>query len=242
MKLIDLKDMEYSISGLKGFTFSEALRFWRTKFETVKHFHRDVITHPNLKELGSFMEGNWENIIPITVQEAFQEQNMERRRVMFDCIGVARLFQKLEPELLDRQTIGKKRTRWNEHNEPYEHDFQDSYELYRISGQKLFVFETFQRKPDAVYAVRCWCTTTGREYWIYVPEEIATGKTRWSSAEEKPDAIRAIAWTIRLDLSHPKRIYRQGDIIIAEETEDSKTVAPYHLTKEQYLELMFSES
>jgi len=242
MKLSALKDAEYTVSGLEGFTFSEALRFWKAKFPSFKHFQRDVILHPELNELAEFMKANWDDIEAITVEEALQERNMERRRVMFDCIGVAKLFSSLEPELLDRQVIEKKRTRWDGNNQPYEHHFEDTYELYRIEGSKLFKADPNRSKPDPVYAVRCWCTSTAREYWIYVPAEVALVKKRWSGGIENPDAIRAIAWTIRLDLSYPKRIYRQGDIIIAEESEHSQTVTPYHLTKEQYLQLMFSET
>jgi len=57
-----------------------------------------------------------------------------------------------------------------------------------------------------------------------------------------PDAVSAIAWTIRINITHPKRIYRQGDIIIAEESENSVITAPYHLNKQQYLALMYSET
>lgn len=240
MDLQALKDAEYTVSGLRGFTFSEALRLWKTKFETVKHFQRDVIRHPALAELGDFAKQSWEEINAVTAEEAMQEANMERRRVMFDCIGVSRLFAALEPELLDRQVVSKKRTRWNSDNASYIHGFEDVYELYKIDGKKLFAGDFAEQ--NAVYAVRCWCTTTSREYWIYVPEEIALGRPRWSNSFAEPDAIRAIAWTIRIDVSEPKRLYRQGDIIIAEESSLSKSVDPYHLTKEQYLQLMFSET
>lgn len=237
----ELHKAEYSVSGMPGFSLNEALRYWNAKFETIKHFKRDVITHPGLEDLGAFVEEVWESIHPITVEEALREQNMETRRVMFDCIGVSALFKDLKPELLDRQVIDKVRTRWNENNQPYEYRFDDTYELYRIDGNKLFTMQNRWSEPNPVYAVRCWCTTTGREYWIYVPEGAALDGPRWKT-DSKPDAIKAIAWTIRLDITNPKRIYRQGDIIIAVESDQSKDVAPYHLTKEQYLNLMFSES
>jgi len=93
-----------------------------------------------------------------------------------------------------------------------------------------------------VYAVRCWCTSTNREYWIYVPEETALGAPRWHKEAHCPDAVRAIAWTIRIDISHPERLFRLGDIIVAQESGDSQRVPPYHLTKEQYVQLVFSET
>lgn len=242
MSNLNLHTATYYVSGLRGFTLSEALQFWKTKFETFKQFKRAVIKHVSLEELGTFVEEMWDSIQPVTVRDALQEQNVEKRRVMFDCIGVTRLFSELDPELIDRQVITKQRTRWDQNNTAWKHQFEDVYELYKIDGHKLFVAINEWQKPNPVFAVRCWCTTTGREYWIYVPVEAALNRPSWSNAEAQPDAIRAIAWTIRIDISNPKRIFRQGDIILAEESEDSVQVTPYHLSKEQYLDLIFSET
>lgn len=241
MSNINLQDATYYVSGLQGFTLSEALKLWKAKFETIKHFRRDVITHPSLEQLGGFVEEMWDGIVPVSVQEALKEKNTEKRRVMFDCIGVAKLFAALEPELIDRQILSKQRTRWDERNNPYPHQFEDVYELYQIDGEKLFDTESRWSKPEPVYAVRCWCTTTGREYWIYVPKAAALTKKPGEFIEQA-DAITAIAWTIRIDITNPKRIFRQGDIIVAEESEDSRQAEPYHLDKDQYIKLLFSET
>ncbi len=241
MSKINLHDTTYYVSGLQGFTLTEALQLWKSKFETIKHFKRDVITHPGLQELGDFVEEMWEGIIPVSVQEALREQNMERRRVMFDCIGVARLFSQLQPVLIDKQVISKKRTRWDETNKPYVHQYEDVYELYQIEGDKLFKLEREWLKPEPVFAVRCWCTTTNREYWIYVPKAAALIKKQGDIIEQA-DAVEAIAWTVRIDITHPNRVFRQGDIIIVEESESSAQVKPYHLSKEQYLDLFYSET
>ena len=239
MKEMNYKATDYSVSGIPGYSLDEALAHWKAKYETVKHFKRDVIKHQGLKDFGEFVEEMWDNIAPITVEGAFGEMNLEKRRVMFDCIGVPKLFAELNPDLLDKQTIAKNRTRWDENNLPYVYQFEDTYELYKIDGNKLFKVDSEWVRPTSIYAVRCWCTSTGREYWINVPEDISVG-TRWSRLT--PDAVRAIAWTIRLDISHPKRIFRQGDIIIAEESDESQEVSPYHLNKEKYLSLMYSET
>ena len=241
MKPFNLQNANYSVSGLDGFTLDQAARLWKAKFDSITQFKRDVANHPGLEELGQFFSEIWDSIESITVQEALQEQNMETRRVMFECIGVSRLFKQLDPALLDKQVLTKVRTRWREDNHPYEYTFEDTYELYRVDGKKLFTSPNEWAEPNPIYAVHCWCTTTAREYWIYVPEEAALGDRR-APDHPKPDAIRAIAWTIRLDITNPKRLYRQGDIIVAEESDDSVEVPFYHLTKEDYLRLMFSET
>ena len=86
---------------------------------------------------------------------------------------------------------------------------------------------------------------------MYVPKEAALGSSWWHYDEDsksKADAIRAIAWTVRIDVpaENIEKIYRQGDIIVVKMTDVAKhtehTFRPYHLTKEQYLEKMYSES
>jgi hypothetical protein len=86
---------------------------------------------------------------------------------------------------------------------------------------------------------------------LYVTKEAALGNRWWSSSDnekEKPDAIRAIAWTVRIDVPEDKieKIYRQGDIIVAKMKDEASitehTFTPYHLSKEQYLSLIYSES
>lgn len=238
MSTFKLASAEYFVCRLGGFSLNDAMRFWKAKFESINHFKRDVTHHPALKELEKCVEEHWNTIQPITVQEALQETNIEKRRVMFDCIGVANLFKSLDPLLLDKQVISKVLKRWNNKNEVYEYTFNDTYELYRLDGNQLFRNERSLANP--IYAVRCWCTSTNREYWIYVPQDIAEGNIFQSSPN--PDAVRAIAWTIQIDITHPKRILRQGDIIVVEQSPQSTDAVPYHLSKEQYLRLMYSET
>jgi hypothetical protein len=240
---IDYSKQEYIVNGREGYSLTEALRLWKTKYETdFRDFARDVTSHESLHDFRDFVEFAWHDISPVTVQEALQQTNAEDRRTYFDAIGVEKLFKELQPELKDKQTIKKKRTRWDDNNDPYEYEFEDVYELYEMPGEKLFQANRWGQSPDPVFAVRCWCTTTNREYWLYVPREAATGQ-RWSGDNANYDAIRAIAWTIRIDVDMPERIYRQGDIIVVKKGEKTTDNQPArHLTKEQYLQLMYSET
>jgi hypothetical protein len=77
---------------------------------------------------------------------------------------------------------------------------------------------------------------------LYVNEEAATGRRWWGDEKAKPDAIRAIAWTIRIDVDKPEKIYRQGDIIVVKKSKDSMDIREYHLDKDAYLSLMYSET
>jgi hypothetical protein len=232
----------YVVNGQGGFKLSEALRLWKAKYPEFIDFKKDVITHPSLEDFGKFVEEYWNSIIPVTVEEALNIENTEIRRTYFDCIGVVKLFKTLNPKLLDKQVITKKRANWDDENKESFRTFEDVYELYEIEGSKLFEKDRSGRNPQPVYAVRCWCTTTNREYWLYVNEEAATGRRWWGDEKAKPDAIRAIAWTIRIDVDKPEKIYRQGDIIVVKKSKDSMDIREYHLDKDQYLQLMYSET
>jgi hypothetical protein len=250
---MDYSKQEYIVNNRSGYHLTIALRLWKTKYQDdYRDFQKDVITHESLKDFDAFVQECWDSVVPVTVEEALQLENTEDRRTYFDAIGIEKLFKGLNPKLLDKQVIKKSRTRWDDEFKEYIHEFEDVYELYEIEGKKLFDKDRWGNEPrENFYAVRCWCTTTNREYWLYVPKEAALGRQWWSSEEapeNKPDAIRAIAWTVRVDVPEEnlEKIYRQGDIIVAKMKSSAKptetTFNPYHLSKEQYLSLMYSET
>lgn len=237
--------LKYNVEGQSDFSLTEALRLYKAKYPEFGDFHKDVvkINNPMLVEFGKFVSEVWDSIEPVTTQEALAQPNNETRRVYFSCIGVQKLFKDLDPKLLDAQTINKKRWGWDKDNNKVMNLFNDVYELYEIEGKKMFERDRWNNEPNPIYAVRCWCTTTGREYWIYVPMEAAIG-IRWFGGTQNvnPDAIRAIAWTIRIDIKNPQSIYRQGDIIVVEMPDNPEECEERHITKEEYLNLMYSES
>jgi hypothetical protein len=242
---------KYVVNGRDGYHLTAALRLWKTKYQDdIRDFFKDVITHDQLQDFGLFVEECWNRIEPVTVEEALQQENTEDRRVFFDAIGIEKLFKSLDPKLLDRQVLKKNRTRWDDELNEYTYTFEDVYELYEIDGKKLYETDRWGNEPRPIYAVRCWCTTTNREYWLYVPVEAALGSNWWyrDDVRNEPDAIRAIAWTVRIDVpaENVEKIYRQGDIIVAKIKPRAKleetTFSPYHLSKDQYLSLMYSET
>ena len=244
----DYSKLTYIVEGRGDFSLTDALRLWKTKYPELEDFKKDIVTHEGVIDFYEFVASIWKTIKPVSVTEALKQSNAEIRRVYFSCIGVRKLFSDLKPEMKDRQVIKKKRTKWDNNNDPIEYEFEDVYELYEIPGNKLFEKNEWGREAASIFAVRCWCTTTNREYWLYVNDEAAMGSSRWNGGNKEYDAIQAIAWTIRIDVpkSSLEKIYRQGDIIIAKLKAGAKvaetTLRPYHLSKQQYLDLMYSET
>ncbi len=238
----------YVVSGYSGFTLTEALQLWKTKYQDdIRDFYKEVCNHPIMDELKDFVTENWDSIEPVNVQQAFLQENIEKRRAFFDAIGIVRLVKELNPTLLDKQTITKKRFGWDDDNKEVEKVFEDTYELYMIDKDVLYkgIKDSWFAGNDHAYVVRCWCTTTNREYWIFTRNLTNTYRInpKTGGYEQPPhDAIASIAWTIRINVKDPERIYRQGDIIVVKHGPKSQEVFPYHLEKEQYLELMYSET
>jgi hypothetical protein len=227
---------KYYVDGIEV-SLDRALMLWKKMHKDYDTFlDRFTGDRPTSKNHALFcdeVKKVW-NIIPdFTVADAFAIKNIEMRRVYFKAIGVIDLFKELDPVLIDTKVLKKSGTRWDENNEPVKYTINDKYELYLIDGKKLYPEEiSLWRTARAnTYAVRCWCSTTEREYWIYVPANVG----------ERKDALEAIAWTVRLRLKNPECIYRQGDVIIAKAGHGSTLERrEYNLTAKEYKQLLVS--
>lgn len=194
----------------------------------------------------------WDKVGDITVAEALGITNLEARRICFKYIGIENVFKELQPQLVDKQTI-KKSTKVNAQGDL--ETFDDTYELYKVSGERLIqggeTSSGFTRTtPRDFYILRCKCTTTDREYLIYVQDiwtAAGRGMGRLSDTGakgRKEDAIEAVAWTIQVDVDTKfiEKIVRQGDCIMVKVADGYKKTSMRHLTKQEYLEKVVMES
>jgi hypothetical protein len=233
---MNYKALGYTVENLRGISYENAMVLWKTMYKDYSTFEKNVIRFDSMKDFGQHCAAVWNEIKTATAQDAFAQENLETRRLYFKAIGIEKMFQELDPVLVTEETVEFTNGVYNEKENSMDTQvILDKYELYLIKGDKLFPEESSEwRRANAdIYAVRCWCTTTGREYWIYVPRFIG----------EKKDAIEAIAWTFQLNITNPVALYRQGDIIIAEAGPDTKEmVRPYHLDRKTYLQLLKVQS
>lgn len=231
---MDFTKLTYHVEKQPGISHDDALMYWKTAYPSFSDFEKNVITQEGLKSFGEYCAKEWDSILPATVAIAMSHSNLEMRRLLFKALGIEKVFRELEPELVNEQVIEFQNHLTDINGNAYVETVQDKYQLYKISGGKLFPEEkeSWRRSNADAYAVRCWCTTTGREYWIYVPKWIG----------EDNDAIKAIAWTFRINITDPEYIVRQGDIIIAKASESSKECGLHHLEKEEYIRLLKSQS
>jgi len=181
----------------------------------------------------------------LTVTEALSLTNLESRRVCFKYIGIENIFKQLKPEKVDAQTIHKN-TRVTKEGTLAE--FDDTYELYQVKSERLAGDKESERmrRISDFYILRCNCTSTGREYMIYIPDlwNNPVGMLRNLRVGPKPDAIEAVAWTIQVDVPEGQieEVVRAGDCIMVRPVENYTKCERRHLTKKEYLERLTMES
>lgn len=190
----------------------------------------------------------WNDIVPATFSEIAQLENLEQRRVGILCLGLNRLVNEIKPTLVNSKTIKKKTTWVNEQGEIETKKFNDTYELYSVSGDVFSKGLSNWQKMGDSYFVKCKDTSTDREYMIWVDLDSVkrtNGISTWDNKGRKVNAIDCIAWTIQTDIpeNHIEKIVRQGDCIMI------KPIGKYeklrnarHLTSEEYQTLLVAES
>lgn len=175
----------YYTQGVAFEDLATVLRIYRRQDKPLD----EVLAYFEIPTNRAFVQSQYEQLEPLTVQEAIAFQNNEQRMVALRAFSVEDVAKALQSVRLDRQTIHKKQIRWNKDLQPYEHEYEDTYELYKIPASVLNLERTWRNEEPSVYFVKCKCASTDRQYMLYVPQEVG----------EYRDAIMAIAWTMRFN-------------------------------------------
>jgi hypothetical protein len=196
----------------------------------------------------------WDSIQPMSFEEIIKTfTSIEHRRIAINCLGIERLVQQVNPELLNSQTIEKTTTWVREHGQLIVKSFTDTYELYQVSGETLGLTDTRRSWMNNNYFhyVKCKDTSTDREYLIWVDDESVyrtNNNPDWTSSSENYgrmiNAIQAVAWTIQTNVpeGNIEKIVRQGDCILFKPKDNSLLTNERHLTEHEYLTLLVAES
>lgn len=196
--------------------FNEFLKIKKARCGSVEELIQDYPYLKNFPDQIEFFYEVWDDIVPITMEDAFMKTSIDYQRVYFHHLGVVRMMSKLNKKLVNTY----------KHSDKLGH----TYELYEISNPELGI--------EQAAAVRCWCPSTGNEHWLWVDHRLdfVTGK---KSAKD------AIAWTCSspVDVKDIKKIHRQGEVYIFEVQENARRLdAPVHLTGKEYFSLLGNES
>lgn len=210
----------------------EALRYLKgiyTNEQRFKHrFLNKISKIPELSNIFDFFKTNYSKLEPYSYIDAFNLKNQEFQAIVFGSINISEMIEnlgktrlKIEGKLVKRKTFFK--------NGDFDKISENNviYETYEISGKKLNL-------PNNIYAVKCWCTTTNKEHWLWLEEVY------------KNNPLAAIASTFRFHeniIPYIVEMKRQGDIMLVELSKDIEpkgNIIP--LTAEQYFKFLTAES
>jgi len=211
---------------------SDFLRFLHCKYSNKDRFMSNFIEPirngvGNL-ELLDYLEAEYENVPAFSYTEAFSIPNLIFQSIVFGNIRVAEMIAELGHTRIATEGLPVKHKQYSKAGEflGY-HEYHVIFETHAVSGSKLGL-------RDNIYAVRCWCTTTNNEHWLWIDEKY------------KDDPLEAIAHTFFIHenlIPHIKGLKRQGDILLVELTGDIEPRGNMvSLSKDQYFSLLTAQS
>lgn len=176
----------------------------------------------------------YDDTTPYTYEEAFKIENDEFRAKVFGSIDIVEMIEALGHERIATEGKHLRHKQFSPEGEFQGYvEYDVIYETHKVNGEKLNI----EGDDTDVYALRCWCTTTDKEHWLWIEDEY------------KDNPLEAVAQTFRVHSSlipHITEIKRQGDILLVE-TGDYEFVANEDdeivpLTSEQYFSFLTAQS
>ena len=239
---IVLKDFNIEIDCIKqeiiGISTLEFLQFLKLKYKSFQklaetEMWEKIKTIPeafSIEKLTAYIETNFEATKPFTYEQAFNLKSKDFQSLVFGSIDVPDMIKNLGHKRLkvEGKTVTHKQFA---PSGEYLGDktYEVIYETHSVDGDKLGI-----REP--LYAIKCWCTSTDEEHWLFIDEKY------------KDSPLEAIASTFVIHetiIPHIKCLKRQGDLLFVElkepftPKEDDKLVA---LTSEQYFSWLDAQS
>lgn len=233
--MINLKTYEV----LNAPSIEESVRLLRTQFRDNKERFRvrwltpletwlKMNEHKNTSKIIKMYDDLFDNYRSYNYEEAFSITNQQFRSLVFSVINVPEMIEHLGHKRISVEGIELKNKTWNPFRNEFEIlDLTQVYELHEVDGTKLGI-------DEPLYAIKCWCTSTNTEHWL------------WTNKNTKPlDAIAETCWVYKPMLNKIKHIIRQGDVFLFEMNESviiSENDEKVPLDKKTYFNLLKSQS
>jgi len=225
-------DEKLLVKYLKGVYRNDKPRFIN---RFVNYFKAQFIAHKI--EYCNYMIDNlvmlWDDFNSFTYKEAFELSDRNFKSKVFSSIDIREMIDNLGVTRIN--TEGKELINkvWNEQKGEFELvPYHVIYELHHVCGEKLGL------EDKSLPVVKCWCTTTNEEHWLWVDNNNFDGKSPL-------DAIASTCIIYESMKNHIKHIIRQGDVFLFEMTEDivpKENEKLIRLSKEKYFDLLKSQA
>lgn len=236
-----VQNSQFTAALIERLTTDSVIRYIRTRYTNKERFVSGFVTPvrdhlskystvlpANLIQLVDLIVNSYDNAEPYTYAEAFKLQSEAFKSIVFGCIRVPEMIQELGHRRIataGRPVRHKQFAPDGEFTGYREYDVV--FETHQVDGTKLGL-------RDSIYAVRCWCTTTHNEHWLWIQDE-------WRN-----DPLEAIAHTFQVHenlVPYIKELKRQGDVLLVELTQDIEPRgAMVTLSADQYFGLLTAQS
>lgn len=180
------------------------------------------------------LKTHWDKTKVFTFEDIFKISDFNLRRFCFNYIGVSEMMRVLEATRIASDGIELDYYRYDEQGIKIPYKKHNIYEIYEADINKIKELNNWRDNNRKVYAVKCWCSSTNHEHWLWVEEKY------------KYQPLEAIASTFRIHenvIPHIKCLKRQGDILLCEMKQNiipEGRIRP--LTKEEYFGLLEVET
>ncbi len=174
----------------------------------VREFDREWnIQHAKANELLETIQEQWQSVKSYTYKDIFKIEDRNLRRFCFNYIGVSEMMQALDARKIGVDGIELNYFKYDSLGEKTPFKKHNIFEVYEAELSKIEELRGWRNQGQKVYAVKCWCTSTEHEHWL------------WIESQYKDDPLAAIASTFRIHenvIPHIKCLKRQGDVLICE--------------------------
>ncbi len=217
--LISILKMRHS--SFQNFLTREVEREWQSQ-------------EPHFEAVLSNLERQWAKPPKYTFEDIFKIQDRNLRRHCFNYIGVSTMMEALEATRIASDGIELNYFKYDLEGNKIPFRKHNIFEVYEADVSKISELRRWGQEKQTVYAVKCWCTSTQNEHWLWIEEAY------------KNDPLSAIASTFRIHedvIPHIQCLKRQGDVLVCEmkkEVIPKGSIRP--LTKQEYFNLLVAET
>jgi hypothetical protein len=212
---------------LKGILTNKE-RFISRFSEPIKNIMVEYMDMPDTTFM-SELEDMYDDVVPYTYNEAFAIENDSYKAKVFGSINITDMITSLGHKRIATEGKQVKHKKFDKDGTFLgTEEYDVIYEVHEVNGEKLGLTEN-------VFAIRCWCTTTDKEHWLWIEEEY------------KNSPLEAVASTFRIHenlISNIKEIKRQGDVLLVEMNDENikpeGNIVPLNAT--QYFSLLTAQS
>ena len=229
-----------------GITKEQVLKYFKTRFTNIERFNQNFLDRLDARmvefkkefenesdyleiiNLRNFFKKEYKNSSKYSYKEAFELENDDFKSIVFGSIRVPEMIKELGHTRIKTEGIPVKHKQFSPEGEFLGYrEYDVVYETHKVKGKKLGLEED-------LFAVRCWCTSTNEEHWLWIDDKF------------KDEPLEAIAHTFIIHenlIPYIKELKRQGDVLLVELTEEVEPVGEkISLSKEQYFGLLTAQS